>query len=123
MKKLAKLLSLLLVFALSFSLLAACGGKEEATTTEENKTETNNNAEASTDGGVQSQNKPNNAVVIATANEPPTMAPHQHNAVAGGYMNILTHNYMFKTNLDTLAPEPGLIESWENVSDLEWVLK
>ena len=124
MKKLAKLFSLLLVFAMAFSLLAACGGGEEATT-EENKTETNTNTENKTeskDEGVASQNKANNTVVIATANEPPTMAPHQHNAVAGGYMNILTHNGMFQTNLETLAPEPGLIESWENVSDTEWIL-
>ncbi len=125
MKKLAKLLSLLLVFALSFSLLAACGGGDEEVVENdgENKAETNNTADSSNDGGVQSQNKPNNAVVIATANEPPTMAPHQHNAVAGGYMNILTHNSMFKTNLDTLAPEPGLIESYEIISDTEWQLK
>ena len=40
MKKLAKLFSLLLVFAMAFSLLAACGGGEEATTDEGNNTET-----------------------------------------------------------------------------------
>ena len=122
MKKLAKLFSLLLVFAMAFSLLAACGGGEEATTDEGNKTETEVKDEGTKDtsGGVQSQNKPNNHVVIATANEPPTLAPHQHSAVAGGYMNILTHNAFMKSDFDTLEPAPGIIKSWENVSDKEW---
>ena len=122
MKKLAKLFSLLLVFAMAFSLLAACGGGEEATTDEGNKTETEVKDEGTKDtsGGVQSQNKPNNHVIIATANEPPTMAPHQHSAVAGGYMNILTHNTFMKSDFDTLEPAPGIIKSWENLSDKEW---
>ena len=121
MKKLVKLLSLTLVFMLAFSLMAACGGGDSGKT--DGKTDGNDGGDKTASGsGVQSQNKANDLVVIATANEPPTMAPHQHNAVAGGYMNILTHNGMFKTNIETLAPEPGLIESYENVSDKEWRL-
>ena len=127
MKKFAKYLALLLAMLMAFSLMAACGGdktEEEKPADDQQQGEDKpaDEGEKDTSGGVQSKNKPNNAVVIATANEPPTMAPHQHNAVAGGYMNILTHNYMFKTNIDTLAPEPGLIESWENISDTEWIL-
>ncbi|MBQ9924566.1 MAG: ABC transporter substrate-binding protein, partial [Clostridia bacterium] len=123
MKKLAKLFSLLLVFAMAFSLLAACGGgDEEVVENEGTQTETKDEGkkEESTSGGVQSQNKPNNHVVVATANEPPTMAPHQHSAVAGGYMNILTHNAFMKSNFETLEPAPGIVKSWENVSDKEW---
>jgi len=127
MKKFAKYLALLLAMLMAFSLMAACGGdktedEQPADDQQQGEDKPADEGEKDTSGGVQSKNKPNNAVVIATANEPPTMAPHQHNAVAGGYMNILTHNYMFKTNIDTLAPEPGLIESWENISDTEWVL-
>ena len=48
------------------------------------------------------------------------MAPHQHSAVAGGYMNILTHNAFMKSNFETLEPAPGIVKSWENVSDKEW---
>ena len=126
MKKFANYLALLLAMLMAFSLMAACGGDKEeekpADDQQQGEDKPADEGEKDTSGGVQSKNKPNNAVVIATANEPPTMAPHQHNAVAGGYMNILTHNYMFKTNIDTLAPEPGLIESWENISDTEWIL-
>ena len=123
MKKLAKLFSLLLVFAMAFSLFAACGNNEEATGNEGANEGTENTGDkevTSTEGGVQSQNKPNNHVVVATANEPPTLAPHQHSAVAGGYMNILTHNGFMKTNFETLEPAPGIIKSWENVSEKEW---
>ncbi|MBR5284754.1 MAG: hypothetical protein IKU27_06890 [Clostridia bacterium] len=122
MKKLAKLFSLLLVFAMAFSLFAACGAKEEATTENtENKTE--DKAEASTDGGVQSQNKANNMVVVATANEPPTVAPHQHSAVAGSLMNILTHDTFLRLDFATLDPIPCIITEWETLSDKEWQFK
>ena len=116
MKKLVKLLSLVLVFGLAFSLMAACGGNNDANTGNSgNNAETNN-----TNGSGSGETKTD--VVIATANEPPTMAPHQHNAVAGGYMNILTHNTLLKLDLETLSPVPNLVESYEVLSDLEWQL-
>lgn len=117
MKKLVKLLSLTLVFMLAFSLMAACGGGNDNTDGE--KTD---GGEKTSSGGVQSQNKANDLVVIATANEPPTLAPHQHSAVAGGYMNILTHNTLFQSNIETLEPEPCLIESYEILNDKQWQL-
>ena len=123
MKKLAKLFSLLLVFAMAFSLLAACGGGEDATTNEgttDNKTE---DKKTDTSGGVQSQNKANDMVVVATANEPPTVAPHQHSAVAGSLMNILTHNTLLKLDFATLDPIPCIITEWETLSDKEWQFK
>ena len=107
-KPLIKMLTLALAMVLAFSFMAGCGGDGES----------NEN----TGSGVASQNKESNSVVIATANEPPTMAPHQHNAVAGGYMNILTHNTLFKTNVETLQPEPCLVEDYEIVSDTQWKL-
>ena len=116
MKKLVKLLSLVLVFGLAFSLMAACGGNNDA-----NTGNSGNNAEPNnTNGSGSGETKTD--VVIATANEPPTMAPHQHNAVAGGYMNILTHNTLLKLDLETLSPVPNLVESYEVLSDLEWQL-
>lgn len=97
-KSFAKLLALSVVCIMAFSLFAACGNKDEGG-----------------EGGKDS-------VIIATANEPPTMAPHQHSAVAGGYMNILTHNTLFKTDIETLEPVPCLVESYELLSDKEWQL-
>ena len=122
MKKLAKLFSLLLVFAMVFSLFAACGNNEEAAGNEgtENKGEEKTEAKGE---GVQSQNKANNMAVLATANEPPTVAPHQHSAVAGSLMNILTHNTLLKLDFETLDPVPCIITEWENLSDKEWQFK
>ncbi|MGM9638916.1 MAG: hypothetical protein ACI3XT_04935, partial [Butyricicoccaceae bacterium] len=66
MKKLVKLLSLTLVFMLAFSLMAACGGGDDS-----GKTDGNDGGDKTASGsGVQSQNKANDLVVIATANEP-----------------------------------------------------
>ena len=34
-------------------------------------------------------------LTIATADEPPSMTTNQHNAIAGNYMNTMTHNGLF----------------------------
>ena len=107
-RSLLKMLTLALAMVLAFSFMAGCGGDE--------------GTEGNTSGGVVSQNKDSNSIVIATANETPTMAPHQHSAVAGGYMNILTHNTLFQTNIETLVPEPCLVEDYEILNDKQWEL-
>ena len=107
-RTLLKMLTLALAMVLAFSFMAGCGGDE--------------GTEGNTSGGVVSQNKDSNSIVIATANETPTMAPHQHSAVAGGYMNILTHNTLFQTNIETLIPEPCLVEDYEILNDKQWEL-
>ena len=116
MKKLAKLFSLLLVFAMAFSLFAACGNSEEATT-EENKTET----EEKTENKAEEKTEAKDSIIIATANETPTLHPYEHSAVAATYMNYLTYDYFLTSNVDTLEPEVGMITGWENPSDVEWI--
>ncbi len=59
-------------------------------------------------------------LVVATTSETPTMSPYSHNAVAGSYMNLLTYNTLFRTDMK-LNPEPSLVESYETASDTEWV--
>jgi len=123
MKKGIKLFALLLVMLMAFSLFAGCTKKEDPPATNTPSTSTdkpadNNDKPADTPSG----NTRNN-VIIATANEPPTLAPHLHSAVAGGYMNILTHNTLLRTNNDTLDIEPQLIESWEVLNDKTWQFK
>ena len=107
-RSLLKMLTLALAMVLAFSFMAGCGGDGES----------NEN----TGSGVASQNKGSNSIVIATANETPTLAPHKHSAVAGGYMNILTHNTLFQTNIETLIPEPCLVEDYEILNDKQWEL-
>ena len=113
MKKLAKLFSLLLVFAMAFSLFAACGNSEEATT-EENKTETEN-----TENKAEEKTEAKDSIIIATANEPPTLHPFLHSAVAASYMNYLTYDNFLRSNVETMEPEAGAITAWEAVTDKE----
>ena len=56
-------------------------------------------------------------VIVATQNEPPSVAPGQHNAVAGSYMNAMHYNGLFRLDAETLMPVPDLVESWVAVSD------
>ena len=109
-----RLLGLALVFVMAFSLFVGCGSTE---TTEE-KTEEN------TETKVEENTEPTetkDSIIIATANEPPTLHPYEHSAIAASYMNLLTFDYFMRTNVDTLEPEVGVITAWENPSDLEWV--
>ena len=105
-----RLLGLALVFVMAFSLFVGCGSNETETKTEETETKVEENTEA---GEVK------DTIIIATANEPPTLHPYEHSAIAASYMNLLTFDYFMRTNVDTLEPEVGVITAWENPSDLE----
>ena len=107
-----RLLGLMLVFVMAFSLFVGCGSNE---TTEEEKTE--DKTEENTNEGTEAEVK--DGIVIATANEPPTLHPYLHSAVAATYMNYLTFDYFLRGNVDTLEPEAGAITAWETVSDKE----
>jgi len=117
-----KFLSLVLVIVLALSLFAACGSKEETKPAETNNQQSTDTTKPA-DTTPASTTPARDDVIIATANEPPTMAPHLHSAVAGGYMNILTHNTLLRSNIDTLEMEPQLIESWEVLDDHTWQFK
>ena len=67
----------------------------------------------SDDGGAK------DSIVIATANETPSLSPTEHNAVAGSYMNLLTYNTLFKSDME-MNPVPDLVEDYQNVSESEW---
>ena len=59
-------------------------------------------------------------LVIATANEAPNMTTNLHNATAGEYLNLMTHDRLFYSSED-LTPKPALCESYEIVNDTEWL--
>jgi len=56
-------------------------------------------------------------VNVATQNDPPSVAPARHTAVAGGYMNALTHNGLFRIDHATLEPVADLVAEWRAISD------
>ncbi len=106
MKKSTKLVSLLLALIFVMAAFAGCGNKD-------------NGGEQT--GGDTTETK--DSVIIATANEPPTLAPYLHTAVASTYINLLTHDNFLRTDVETLEPVPGLITSWETDGDREWVFE
>ncbi|MEA4920777.1 MAG: ABC transporter substrate-binding protein [Clostridiaceae bacterium] len=108
MKKVEKLFCLLLVCAMAFAMMAGCGTKDAKTDTD-------------TQGGNKDATaEVKDSIVIATANEPPMLHPYDHNATAANYMNNLTYSTLFRANVDTLEPEPCLVEKYEILSDTEW---
>ena len=110
MKKSVKLLSLLLALLFVMAAFAGCGEKE----TEGDKPSEGN------EGQEQNSGEKKDSIVIATANEPPTLAPYLHSAVASTYINLLTHDNFLRSDVETLEPVPGAIASWEILSDTQW---
>ena len=109
------------VLAMSMALgLTACGGSSTTATTAAASGET---AVASTETKAAAEaTVAKDTLIIATANETPSMTTNLHNAVAGDYMNKMTHNGLFMQDED-MNIVPDLCESYEIVSDTEWVFK
>ena len=84
--------SLLLVLAMSAGVLAGCS-----------------NSSSGGGGGNSDDGGAKDSIVIATANETPSLSPTEHNAVAGSYMNLLTYNTLFKSDME-MNPVPDLVE-------------
>ena len=98
----SRIASLALLMAMSLGLFAGCsqnGGSD--------------GSDGSNDGGTK------DSIIIATANETPSLSPTEHNAVAGSYMNLLTYNTLFKSDME-MNPVPDLVEDYENISESEW---
>ena len=121
MSKKLRVLSLLLVLAMAFGLFAGCS-KEEQKPADDDKSAVDDK-KGDDQPSEPSGNSGKDSIVIATMGETPSLSPTEHNAVAGSYMNSLTYNMLFRSNVDTLEPEPDLVESYENISETEWTFK
>ncbi|MBQ2691036.1 MAG: ABC transporter substrate-binding protein, partial [Clostridia bacterium] len=96
-------------------IFTACGG--EAPENTQDKTENNAIQEEVGKKDVRDD------IVIAMQSEAPTLHPFDHKSVTAGYMNALTFSCLFTIDIDTLQPVPELCESYENVSETEWVFR
>ena len=86
-KRNLRAISLLLAGVMSLGLFAGCSkdsGKKDP---------------GKGDGGKK------DSIVIATMGETPSLSPTEHNAVAGSYMNLLTYNTLFSSDMD-MRPSP-----------------
>ena len=122
-----------LALALAAGLLAGCsqsGGDASAADTEAAGeaagTENEDTQAAGTEAAGSEASEGDGAesardtLIIATANETPSVTTNLHNAVAGNYLNTMTHNGLFKMD-ENMNPVPDLVESYENTSDTEWI--
>ncbi len=112
------------VLAMSMVLsLTACGGGNTAATTAapaaggDAATAT---TAAPAAGGDAAPAK--DTLIIATANETPSMTTNLHNAVAGDYMNEMTHSNLYK-QIEDMSIVPDVAESYEIKDDVEWTFK
>ena len=122
-----------LALALAAGLLAGCsqsGGDASAADTEAAGeaagTENEDTQAAGTEAAGSEASEGDGAesardtLIIATANETPSVTTNLPNAVAGNYLNTMTHNGLFKMD-ENMNPVPDLVESYENTSDTEWI--
>ena len=61
-----------------------------------------------------------NHIIIGTENETPTISPGRHGTLAGGFMNAMTHNGLFRQHYATLDIVPDLVESYRSITDSLW---
>ena len=111
------------VFALS--VFTGCGPQTASTSDEAQSQEEDVNAEESSDADTGESSEAaagegKDTIVIAMANEPPSLTTNDHNAIYADYMNQLTNNGLFRLDENSM-PVPDLVESYENVSDTEWL--
>ena len=92
-KKIMRSLVPALVLSLAAGSLAGCGSNQTTTDTTAAQGDTaGTTTEASKDGGAASTK---DTLIIATANETPSLTTNLHNATAGDYINQMTHNGLF----------------------------
>ena len=120
--KLMRAVAPVLALSLAASLFTGCGSKAADETTAAAAAGTETTAAAAAGEVAASESTGKDTLVIATANETPSLTTNEHNAVAGDYMNKLTYNSLFYTD-ENLQVQPDLVESYEAVSDTEWVFK
>ena len=119
-RKTLRVFATAMVLSLTAGLFAGCGsGNNQGNS---GSSQGGGTAESTASAGGSGDVSGKDTLVIVTANETPSVTTNLHNAVAGDYLNRMTHNCLFYMDED-MAVQPDLVESYENPSDTEWVFK
>ena len=106
-----------MAMVLAVGMTAGCSGNGNGSAGANTEEKSEGTKEA---GSAETAGEAKDTLIIATANETPSVTSNEHNAVAGNYINQLTYNGLFKQD-ENLNPVPDLVESYENTSDTEWI--
>lgn len=103
---------------LSLSLLAGCTGEGS-----ENK-EVQKEVQKETGGsnGKTASAEKKDTIIVVAGNEPEKLSTFDQNTTASDYINRMNYNGLFK-RVDINGPQPDLVDTYEPVSDTEWVMK
>ena len=122
MKRFSRVLAPVLAMSLAVGLMAGCGGgsSSSSSTTAAAGGDTASTTAAAAEQSGSSETAGKDTLILATANETPSVTSVDHNAVAGDYLNKMTYSGLFKSD-ENLSPVPDLVEDYEIVSDTEWL--
>ncbi len=101
-KKLIRRLVPVMAVSCALAMATGCGGGAEETKAAANNeaTETEAAKETENASGAVSETSAKDTLIIATANETPSVTTVDHNAVAGDYLNAMTHSTLFTQDND-----------------------
>lgn len=124
-RKTLRVLATAMVLSLAAGLFTGCGsgnkgGNSDSTQGGGAESTAAAGGSGESSGGAAASGK--DTLIIVTANETPSVTTNLHNAVAGDYLNKMTHNCLFYMD-ENMSVQPDLVESYENPSDTEWVFK
>lgn len=60
-------------------------------------------------------------LTVAIGAEPSSLSTVDNDGFESIYINLLVSNLLFRINMDTLLVEPDLVETYESISDTEWI--
>lgn len=115
-----RMLKVLCLFLLASVLMVACqeSAEPEAAASDAGASEEAVAGEEAASDEAETEKK--DTVIIAALAEPSTLDSVEQNYLMSKEMNELTYNTLFKIDMD-MVTQPDLVESYENVSDTEWV--
>lgn len=126
-RKSLRLSSMFLVLVMIVSSLAGCGKQQgsasgNASPSPQAQSEKPSEKPVEKKESVPKESAVKDTLIVVTENEPSKVSTQDHNILASDYINEMTHNGLFRRNME-LEPVPDMVDTYEAVTDIEWVMK